>query len=603
MTNRARALALMGLMGLFLATLRGQAVLALFSFSVIAWVLLEWFRFQLRIRMELPRVHFRRTVNDRDDASGTLWSGRKVRVEVQAHSLTPLKSIIQIRDVVPELVDILPATPGQIADDELSNNDNSKNKAGFSRWAAAYAKRWFDHDLVFDSSNQGVFELGTNEAKFAYMAEILAAGRLTLPGLRLTIRDEYGLFQLHRFRELHQSYRVLPKYFEAGELRPTIKRHNSLPRHGIHRLQRAGMGSELLELREYVIGDPPKSIAWKVSARRDKLLTRQYESEVPVRVHLIIDGSVSTRVGGYGRRLLDQINYVAASIAKAAIAVGDPVDGLLIDETGAKRLPWYSGDRGLLEFLKALSDFSLRAPPVTRIVTTYMMQCALSVCHERYPELLDRRFNWIPFGFLGYTRNRYRICGVLGEVFQLSACEQVECMHDDAKLGYYVQEFLWRAGMPWMSPIIPETGEPTKAAERRMHMISQAILKAIAHARDNEVFVVLADLLSCAPNLAQLAHTVKLALAKHHRVAFICPTTTFLRPKPEIVLPNSDSIDDLLLAAEQSRVRDLAMDMKRTLVRLGASVSFAGEQSAIQMVIAEMDRACDGRTSNQGVRT
>ena len=39
-------------------------------------------------------------------------------------------------------------------------------------------------------------------------------------------------------------------------------------------------------------GDPPRTIAWKVSARRDRLITKEFESEVPVRCTLFLDTSV-----------------------------------------------------------------------------------------------------------------------------------------------------------------------------------------------------------------------------------------------------------------------------------------------------------------------
>jgi hypothetical protein len=136
-----------------------------------------------------------------------------------------------------------------------------------------------------------------------------------------------------------------------------------------------------------------------------------------------------------------------------------------------------------------------------------------------------------------------------------------------------------------------------------MQAISDLVLRAIAHAHDNEVFVVLADLVSASHELQTLKRASKLAIAKHHRVAFVCPTTTFLRPKPETILPASNSVADLLLAAERTRVRDLALNMKRDLVRLGASVSFSGQQSAIQMVLSEMDTARHGRSRPQGVRS
>jgi uncharacterized protein (DUF58 family) len=38
-------------------------------------------------------------------------------------------------------------------------------------------------------------------------------------------------------------------------------------------------------------------IAWKPSARRDRLITKEYESDVPVRCVLFLDASNGARVG------------------------------------------------------------------------------------------------------------------------------------------------------------------------------------------------------------------------------------------------------------------------------------------------------------------
>ena len=46
-------------------------------------------------------------------------------------------------------------------------------------------------------------------------------------------------------------------------------------------------GDELHQLRPYRAGDPPRSIAWKHSARRDTLLVREYEK--PVGVDVLLD--------------------------------------------------------------------------------------------------------------------------------------------------------------------------------------------------------------------------------------------------------------------------------------------------------------------------
>jgi hypothetical protein len=332
-------------------------------------------------------------------------------------------------------------------------------------------------------------------------------------------------------------------------------------------------------------------------------MTRKYESEVPVRVHLLIDGSISTRIGGYGLRLLDQIHYVAASVAKAAMSAGDPVSGMLIDESGAKRLRWLSGDRGFLQLMQAIADFSHRSPPATPRVTPYMMECAMRVCFERFPELLQRRYHRTPFTFLSARRRNYRMAAVLSEVFQLSPRQQVECACDGATMAAWMQELLHQAGMPWVPPLFAALEDPAAAGARTAALLERAIRTAIAHARDNEVFVVLADPMSCSPHLAQLERVLKLALAKHHRVAFVCPTATVQRPGTQPVRPRSESTADLLLASEQARVRELALQMKRQLVRWGIAVSFTGPRDAIQTVLAEMELARDGRTRRKRLRS
>lgn len=596
MTDRARILLILGLIGVLVGSFRGQATLSLVSFSVIAWIMIEWIRFKSSVRYSLPKIQFRRQINGRDDTDGTLWSGRKIHVQLQVELPAPADFIVEMQDAVPEMLEVLA---------EPIKADRKIRAARIGAILTTFRNHLTESiwpKPVNRSPNFSQTELRCQSSAFVYEARVRAAGRMTIPGVRLTVKDEYGLFRYDQFSKLVQTYRVLPTYYESGELRPNIKRNNSLPRQGIHRMQRAGMGSELLELRDYVIGDPPKSIAWKVSARRDKLLTRQYESEVPVRVHLIVDGSMPTRLGGYGFRLIDQVNYVAASVAKAAINVGDPVSGALIDESGVKRLPWMSGDRGLMDFLRALADFSIAAPPEAEKVTPYMMQCALALCRQRYPELLDSRFNFSPFRFQSESRNRHRMANVFGELYQLTPRELMECVCSEATLARQMRKFLWQEGLAWMHPVAPVAAEPPTAVGERVKRICDCIHRSVVHARDNELFVILADLLSYQWNFPQFARSVRMARAKHHRVAFVCPTTTFLRPQNEIIRPESTSIGELLLAAERSRVRELSLIIKRELVQAGATVSFSGEQNAIELVIAEIETTRDGRTRQLGVR-
>ncbi len=568
MTVLARWLALPGIAGLYLGLLRGQPGLALLSLSVLIWLMAEWLLFTWRVWMELPHLTFERHVNGRSEGTGILWAGRTVHVSVRVSSSRgKIGPVLLIRDVVPENMEV----------EENRNEVTVKAR--------------------FDS-----FSLD-------YTAKIRGAGRLRLPGFRIVLQDAQGFFRAERFIPLVQVFRVLPAYADVGETRPLVKRMNSLPQHGIHRLQRSGLGSELLELREYVDGDPPKSIAWKVSARRDKLITRQYESEVPVRLQLFVDGSVGTRVGGFGLRLLDQLTYVGASVARTAISVGDPVGAVLFDERGQERFAPQAGERGFHRLLEAMSDFCVNPAPMPDRLSPALLSFALSVASEQFPELLDLKVNQVPFTFfpiLPWNARRHRdrclLAGVLAELYQMSPLKHVQLMHDDALMATFTQHFLSQTGLSWMNPVVAIRGRGFHDGMAKMEMLGRALTSAVLQARDNEVFVVLADLLECTPSIAHLMPAIKMVLARHHRIAFVCPTPTFKRPTAASTEIDSHSAEHLLLVAEQSRNRDLSIRLQRELRRVGATVAFAGEQNAIQLVLSEMEIARTGRVAASGSR-
>lgn len=568
MTALARWLALPAIAGLYLGILRQQTGLSLLSLSVLIWLLAEWLYFTWRVWFELPRLKFERSVNGRSDPSGILWAGRRVSVEVRlTSSFIGIGANVQIRDVVPENL------------------------------------------AVLDQENDVTIRSRVHKAQFHYQGKVLGAGQLRLPGFRIVMTDRQGFFRAERFIPLVQNFRVLPAYQNTGDAQPMVKRINSLPQHGIHRLQRSGMGSELLELREYAAGDPPKSIAWKVSARRDKLMTRQYESEVPVRLQLFVDGSIGTRAGGYGLRLIDQMNFVAASVAKAATAVGDPVGAMLFDERGLRRIPSGTGDRGFHRLLEALSDFSVNPAPVPDRLSNQLLETAMSVAAEQFPELLDARANQIPFLLFPVSpwahrrlRERYRLAGVLAQLYQLSPVKQLQLVYDDPLMATFAQHFLSQSGLSWMEPVVSIRNRGFHDGMARMEILSAALSRAVAQARDNEVFVILADLLECVPSLSHLMPAIKMALARHHRVAIVCPSPTFLRPTEESTQIRSLTAEDLLLAAEQTRTRELAARLQFELRRTGAAVAISGEANAIQLVLSQMSIARTGRVAAGGVK-
>lgn len=624
MTRRARLFALASAMGLVAGLVREQYLLSLLSLASLAWFIVEWIRFYLYSQFVLPQLVFMRTVNGNSETKRSLWAGRNLDVEVSIVKKIRLSGMsLTLVDVAPENLAIHPrstAMPSIFSDeisDEISNQKALRRlPPALLRFSNSWLCRRFIHWEDPDAGgmpNQQTLDPNKELSSWRYSARVRGAGNLIFPGIRMTLQSAHGLFRMDMFTNLPGVFRVLPSFANAGEYRSLTKTSNLLQHHGVHRLKQSGMGTELLELREYLPGDPPKSIAWKASAKREHWLTRQYEAEVPVRVQFFLDGSQSSRMGGFGKRLLDQMTFVAASVARAAANLGDPVGGVLFDERGMRRFPPVAGEKGFQIWLRALSDFSVNPAPMPQPLSLAMMNAVLRVMQDRYPELLDPRVHSVPFAILpvlpsrrSIRRRRFLVAGAMAEIYDLQSREHVQLIEDDRAMAARAQSLLNDCGVPWVTPVIARAAKRDPDPAHRMAWLSDSLTQAVTLARDNEVFVILSDMLDCPHAVKQLFPVVKLATAKHHRVSIISPTSTFRRPDRGSVdkstehagIALDESREALLWRAEQARIRIVAKAMTRDWKRCGASFSLSGEERAIRLIMNELDSARTGRRVN-----
>lgn len=614
MTFKAQLFAIAGMMSLFLGLVRGQPVLSLLSLSSLLWLLTEWGLFVWHVRFQFPKAILYRFVNGERDADRSLWAERLIDVRIQLANKLLLHGVtLDIEDILPENLELIAFSTNNVTADVLTIPSAAPKKSQTRRpesrsWLIRGVQRFMNYrdDCPVNEVRLG---LGSQPTEWGYSARVRAAGNVVFSGFRVTLQSTHHLFRIERFVKTEQSFRALPSFVDAGEYRSLTKKSNVIPRHGVHRLLRSGMGSELLELKEYAVGDPFKSIAWKVSAKRDQWMTRQYESEVPARVQLIVDGSSTSRVGGFGFRLLDQMTFVAASVARMATNAGDPVGGVLMDERGIRRVPPTSGEKGFQLFLRSLADFSVNPCPPPSPYQPRMLDAAWALLNQRYPELLDLKVNHFPFSIFPMTpgartrrRQRFLVAGSLAEIYDLSVREHAALIHDDSAFARRLQHLLNSGGIPWIAPLIQPSDRRDQEPIERMANLGKCILSAVGHARDNEVIVVISDLLNCVSILEFVLPSVKLAIAKHHRVSFVCPTSTFLRPSRGVAVDFSreNTTEELLLVAEQARLRIQAEQLQRELHRCGASLSLSGEKNAIHLIMSELDAVKSGHGRLQG---
>ncbi len=560
MTNRFRLLVVCGILGLLVGTLREQSGLSLMSLIVLVYLYVCWLLFFVQEQLIATRLKCQRAINGNFGAT-TLWADRVADIEVRM-SLGGfrLPSYFQAIDLMPDI-------------------------------------------LQLESGSNAVLTLqGKKELRLDYAVRCLSAGKIRFPGIRYRLQDAQGFFVSEQTVFSGMELKILPSYESVRDARPTVKRLNSLPQHGIHQLARAGVGSELLELREYQPGDPPKSIAWKVTARRDRLMTRQYESEVPVRVTLFLDASGSARLGGYGHRLLDQLNHTAASIAKVAISVGDPVGLTLTDGQNRFRMRPGTGDRAFYRILESLADFSMQPMPCPNLLTYSQLALAVAVCEQRYPQWMEDRCNqpkWTLFPLGGVDRMRLRsrrkLANVLGELYRMPAESVAEMVHDDYLLTKVTWRWLNECGLAWMPPMVTAK-QTSQSIPANGNSLARELTRAVQQAHDNELFVLLFDLLASDETLETIIPAIKLAVSRHHRVVIVCPSATGVRLSQTVESVQGSSLDEVCTQADQIRLGFAARLVQRKCKSVGAKVAFTGERNAISVVMAEAELAGSGRT-------
>jgi uncharacterized protein (DUF58 family) len=139
---------------------------------------------------------------------------------------------------------------------------------------------------------------------------------------------------------------------------------------GMHRSPFHGFSVEFAEHRPYMPGDPLKNLDWKVWARSDKLLVKQYTEETNLRAHLLVDLSNSMSFQS-ARASVSKFEYarsLAAALAYLMIGQQDAVGLLLFGDKPERFVPARSVRSHLDVVLRTLGELAPQGltnlPPV-----------------------------------------------------------------------------------------------------------------------------------------------------------------------------------------------------------------------------------------------
>jgi len=157
-------------------------------------------------------------------------------------------------------------------------------------------------------------------------------GAFPLGPVALTIMGPWCLAKRSMLYNPGDSISVVPSIVGAGRYRLLAAQHR-LRTAGQRVIRRRGGGTSFANLRDYVAGDDPRHIDWKATARRHRLISREFTVEQGQTVMIAVDcGRMMTQLAGERPRF----EYALASaltLADIALSTGDRVGLIAFDST------------------------------------------------------------------------------------------------------------------------------------------------------------------------------------------------------------------------------------------------------------------------------
>ena len=253
------------------------------------------------------------------------WLSQRARLHLQVHAasqwllcrVTPLRFEIGTAWRRTASLELAPAAPAEIA---------------IARAVAA---------IELPAHSRGVLALSATARRL---------GRFEWPALRMRLSGVLGLAWWSKSVPAAFALQVVPDIVREAE------RALDATAGGARASLRLGAGGEIMQLRDYRSGDPPRAIDWKASARTRRLISRDFSEDQHLEIVVALDVSrASGLTAGQSDRLALYVN-IAARIAQRAAALDDRVGLLLYADQPLAALVPGRGNAAVARFRSLLAQ-------------------------------------------------------------------------------------------------------------------------------------------------------------------------------------------------------------------------------------------------------
>ncbi len=157
----------------------------------------------------------------------------------------------------------------------------------------------------------------------------------------------------YQFGSPSTPVKVYPSFLRMKEYE-LLAISNRLTEAGIKRIRKVGTHTEFDQIRDYVTGDDYRTINWKATAKKSKLMVNQYQEERSQQVYSLIDMGRVMKMPFNGMSLLDYAINSALILSNTALYKHDKTGIITFGKTIGSFLPAENKSRTILKTLETL---------------------------------------------------------------------------------------------------------------------------------------------------------------------------------------------------------------------------------------------------------
>jgi uncharacterized protein (DUF58 family) len=186
-----------------------------------------------------------------------------------------------------------------------------------------------------------------------YTVHPVKRGEYNFGAVNIFVKSPIGFIQ-KRYRFSQDM--IVPVYPSFIQMRKyeLLAISNQLTDSGIKKIRRVGNNAEFDRIKEYVPGDDYRTINWKATARKNKLMTNQYQDEKSQQVYSVIDMGRVMRMPFEGLSLLDYAINASLVISNIAMLKQDKAGIITFSHKVQSVLPAERRGRQLQKILELL---------------------------------------------------------------------------------------------------------------------------------------------------------------------------------------------------------------------------------------------------------